>query len=285
MRIANVNGRATVVTDDGLIDIAKASNGSFSSAVDKLVPQIAKFEKWYSSVQLEPDDPTTPSQMMGSGLLGPVVESPGQIYAVGANYHDHAREMGLAVPTSPMVFAKFKSSLAGPNSPIPIPSQTTDFEAELVVVIGRGGRMIPSEFALDYVAGYCVGQDVSERTMQMAGKTPQFSMGKSFRNFAPVGPWLTTASSVADPNNLPIRCNLNGATMQDSSTGEMVFNVSQIVSFLSSVVELQPGDLIFTGSPSGVGQGRTPPVFLQPGDVLETSIGVLGTIRNECVKS
>ena len=145
--------------------------------------------------------------------------------------------------------------------------------------------MIPSEFALDYVAGYCVGQDVSERTMQMAGKTPQFSMGKSFRNFAPVGPWLTTASSVADPNNLPIRCNLNGATMQDSSTGEMVFNVSQIVSFLSSVVELQPGDLIFTGSPSGVGQGRTPPVFLQPGDVLETSIGVLGTIRNECVKA
>jgi 2,4-diketo-3-deoxy-L-fuconate hydrolase len=283
MRIANLAGRATIVTDAGLIDLAASSDGAFSSSVDKCVNQLDKIRAWFLNAAPRPMDLTTPIELLGDARLGPVVVNPQQIFAVGINYRRHAEEMGLVVPKEPMVFTKFVSSLCGPNDDVPIPSATTDFEAELVVVIGTTTRDVSVEDALSLVAGYCVGQDFSERSLQMRGSPPQFSLGKSFRHFAPVGPWLTTADEVDDPNDLVIRCSVSGTQYQDSSTSDMVFSVAEVVSYLSGVVELRPGDLIFTGSPHGVGQGQRPPVFLQPGDSIVTSIERLGRIENHAV--
>ncbi len=156
----------------------------------------------------------------------------------------------------------------------------TDWEAELVVVMGARARDVSIEDALSSVVGYCVGQDYSERGWQFKSTPPQFSLAKSFENFAPIGPWLTTADEVANPNNLAISTTINGVVMQDSTTSDMVFPVAELISYLSSVCELRCGDLIFTGTPQGVGQARQPPIFIQPGDVIVTSIERLGAIRN-----
>jgi len=188
--------------------------------------------------------------------------------------------MGFTLPSKPMVFTKFTSSLAGANASFEVASERTDYEAELVVVIGKQGRRISTDDALSHVAGYCVGQDLSDRELQLAGSPAQFSLGKSYEHYSPLGPWLTSADEVTNPNRLKISCSLNEVVMQDASTSDMVFSIAQLVSYLSSVVEVYPGDIIFTGSPDGVGQGRTPPVFLKSGDVLETTIEGLGTIRN-----
>jgi 2,4-didehydro-3-deoxy-L-rhamnonate hydrolase len=283
MRIANYKGRATIVTEHGLYDLATCSSGAFSSSMDKVVNQIEKIQQWFANAAVEVTDPTTDEELIGSADLGPVVEHPQQIFAIGLNYREHAAEMGLELPSVPMVFTKFVSSLAGPNVVLPIPGQTTDFEAELVVVFGKTGRDIPVESAFDYVAGYCVGEDYSERTVQMTGKTPQFAMGKSFKNFAPIGPWLTTHDEVGNPNDLGIRSVVNGRVFQDSNTEDMVFSVAELISYVSSVVEVRAGDIMFTGSPHGVGQGQTPKFFLEPGHVIETSIEKLGTIINQAV--
>ncbi len=283
MRIANLAGRATIVTEAGLIDLATSSQGAFSSSVDKCVYQLDKIRTWFAHAAPAPTDHMTPDELLGDARLGPVVVSPQQIFAVGLNYRHHADEMGLVMPGEPMIFTKFASSLCGPNEEVPLPSSTTDFEAELVVVIGSKARGVSVDEAPGVVAGYCVGQDFSERTLQMRGALPQFSLGKSYRNFAPVGPWLTTSDEVDDPNDLAIRCSVNGTQYQDSNTSDMVFSVAEVVSYLSGVVELRPGDLIFTGTPHGVGQGQRPPVFLQPGDSIVTSIERLGRLENHAV--
>ena len=280
MRIANLAGRATIVTDDGLIDLATQSHGAFSASMDKCLTQLDKIQAWFARSAPAVTDATTPRELLGDARLGPVVVRPQQVFAVGLNYRHHAEEMHLALPKTPMVFTKFVSSLCGPNDEVPIPSFTTDFEAELVVIIGSTTRDVSIDEALSCVAGYCVGQDYSERTLQMQGTPAQFSLGKSYRNFTPIGPWLTTADEIVDPNVLGIRCAINDTEYQNSSTADMVFSVAEIVSYLSGVVELRTGDIIFTGSPHGVGQGRTPPVFLRPGDRIVTSIDHLGRIEN-----
>lgn len=281
MRIANLAGRATIVTDEGILDVATSSNGAFSASVDKCVRQLDTLKAWFESASLEPTQRITPENFASDSRLGPVVSAPAQIFAIGLNYRHHANEMKLTLPSEPMVFTKFVSSLCGPNDELPVQGTTTDFEAELVVVVGKQARNLDAASALGAVAGYCVGQDYSERSLQMRGAQPQFALGKSFRNFAPVGPWLTTTDEVGDPNDLGIRCHINGEEFQNSTTNDMVFTVAEILVFLSSVVELRPGDLIFTGSPHGVGQGRTPPVFLKPGDTIVTDIEKLGRITNE----
>lgn len=283
MRLANFQQRATIVTDDGVIDVAQASNGAFSASVDKAIVQLEQIRKWFVTSHVVPTDRTRPDQLMGDPRLGPVVPTPQQIFAIGLNYRQHAMEMGLTIPSRPMVFTKFVSALCGPNDDLPIPGPTTDFEAELVVVMGKTTRNVSVENALSAVAGYCVGQDYSERTIQMTGSPAQFSIGKSFRNFAPVGPWLTTADEVANPNDLQISSQVNGVRHQNSTTGDMVFSVAELVSYVSTICELRPGDLMFTGSPHGVGQGLKPPVFLAPGDEIVTTIEGLGTIRNHAV--
>lgn len=213
--------------------------------------------------------------------LAPVTRPP-KVICLGLNYRDHAIESGLKIPTEPVVFAKFPTAVIGPDAPIILPpdSQEVDFEAELVVVIGKGGRNIPEADAMLYVAGYTCGHDVSARDYQIRRGGGQWIIGKTFDTFAPMGPVLVTPDEIPDPHVLRIQCRVNGQTMQDSNTGQMVFNVPQTIAYLSRVMTLEPGDVIFTGTPPGVGMARKPPVFLQDGDVAEIEIEGIGVLRN-----
>ncbi len=280
MRIATFDQRAVIVTDEGLIDVADASAGRFSSSTDDLVGRLDELGEWFAASGVEPTWDLDPDVVARDPRLGPVVSRPSQIFGIGLNYRRHAIEMGMTPPTTPLVFTKFASSLAGATASVTLPSTHTDWEAELVVVIGARARHVAARDALRYVAGYCVGQDFSDRDLQMSGTPPQFSLGKSHENFSPIGPWLTTPDECANPDDLRITCDVNDVRYQDSSTEDMVTNVAGLIAYLSSVCEIRAGDVIFTGSPAGVGQGHTPPVFLTPGDVVTSTILGLGSLRN-----
>jgi 2-keto-4-pentenoate hydratase/2-oxohepta-3-ene-1,7-dioic acid hydratase in catechol pathway len=217
-------------------------------------------------------------------LLAPVPD-PHKIICIGLNYRDHAAESGVPAPSEPILFSKYATALIGQGASIVLPasSHEVDYEAELVVVIGRGGRHIARERALEHVGGYAVGHDVSARDWQLNKPGKQWMAGKTFDTFAPVGPELVTPDEVPDPHNLGIRLRLNGQTMQDSSTSQLIFKVDELVAYLSGVFTLEPGDLIFTGTPPGVGMARKPPVWLKPGDVVEVEIDHLGTLRNTVI--
>ncbi|WP_280221555.1 MULTISPECIES: fumarylacetoacetate hydrolase family protein [Nocardia] len=284
MKLANLEGRATLVTDDGIVDIHDSSDGLLPCDPDRAVENLAEVGRWYR--QERPDlDPSHTAFSLAADpvLLGPPVARPSQIFAIGLNYAAHAAETNRRLPTTPLVFTKFASALAGPGDTIALPTQTCDWEVELVVVMGRTGRHIPLENALEHVAGYCVGQDISERSSQTAGERPQFSMAKSHRGFAPIGPWLTTLDELADPEDLVIEASIGDENVQAGRTSDMIFGVSALVSHLSQICELRVGDLIFTGTPPGVGQSRTPPRFLVPGDLLCSQIHGLGGLRNRIV--
>ncbi len=195
------------------------------------------------------------------------VPHPQKVICVGLNYKDHAAESGVPAPEEPVLFSKFPSALIGHGEPIALPAVSTevDYEAELVVVIGRRGRHISRERALEYVGGYAVGHDVSARDWQMNKPGKQWMAGKTFDTFAPVGPEVVTPDEAGDPHNLGIRLRLNGQTMQDSSTSQLIFGVDVLVSYMSQIFTLEPGDLIFTGTPPGVGMARKPPVLAQAG--------------------
>jgi 2-keto-4-pentenoate hydratase/2-oxohepta-3-ene-1,7-dioic acid hydratase in catechol pathway len=217
--------------------------------------------------------------------LLPPIPSPEKIICVGLNYADHAAETGAKPPKEPVIFSKFSTAVCGDWQPIVLPeaSREVDYEAELVVVIGRGGRHIPSGRALDHVAAYCCGNDVSARDWQLRKPGGQWLLGKSFDTFAPCGPALVTADEVPEPGRLSIELRLNGRTMQRSSTSQLIFPIEALVAYVSGVCRLAPGDLIFTGTPPGVGFARKPPVFLQPGDVVEVEIERIGVLRNPVV--
>ena len=217
-------------------------------------------------------------------FLAPVPD-PQKIICLGLNYRDHAIESNMAIPEEPVLFSKFASALTGHGQPIVLPavSSQVDFEAELVVIIGRGGRFIPREHAMKHVAGYAVGHDVSARDWQLNKPGKQWLAGKTFDSFAPVGPDLVTRDELADPHALPIRLRLNGQTMQNSNTDQLIFKIDEVIAYLSQIMTLQPGDLIFTGTPPGVGMARKPPVWLAPGDVAEVEIEGLGTLVNPVV--
>jgi 2-keto-4-pentenoate hydratase/2-oxohepta-3-ene-1,7-dioic acid hydratase in catechol pathway len=210
------------------------------------------------------------------------VPRPGKIICLGLNYRDHAAESGMAVPTEPVVFCKYGNTVIGPEDAIRLPatSEQVDYEAELVFVIGRAGRNIPASEAMSHVAGYTCGHDVSARDYQLKRGGGQWNMGKSWDTFAPMGPVLVTADTGLDPHNLPIRCVLNGETLQNSNTSQFVFDIPQTIEYLSHIMTLEPGDVIFTGTPPGVGFARKPPVFLKDGDVVEIQIDGIGTLRN-----
>ncbi|MCH2180521.1 MAG: fumarylacetoacetate hydrolase family protein [Mariniblastus sp.] len=217
--------------------------------------------------------------------LLPPVARPGKVICIGKNYEDHAREMESEPPGLPIVFSKFASAIVGPGQPIVLPeiSQSVDFEAELVVVIGRSGRHIRQENALDHVLGYTAGNDISARDWQKGRPGGQWLLGKTFDTFAPLGPWLVTPDELGNPHDLEIVCELNGQRMQHARTGQLIFPVDYLVAHLSKFFSLQAGDLIFTGTPAGVGAGRTPPVFLKPGDQLTVQIEKIGTLSNPVV--
>jgi 2-keto-4-pentenoate hydratase/2-oxohepta-3-ene-1,7-dioic acid hydratase in catechol pathway len=214
-------------------------------------------------------------------VLAPVPD-PHKIVCIGLNYRDHAAESGAPVPPEPILFSKYATALIGHGETIILPavSQEVDYEAELVVVIGRKGRHIPRARAFEYVGGYAVGHDVSARDWQLNKPGKQWMAGKTFDTFAPVGPVLVTPDEIPDPHKLGIRLRLNGQTMQESSTSQLIFGVDELIAYLSQVFTLEPGDLIFTGTPPGVGMARKPPVWLKPGDTVEVEIDQLGVLRN-----
>jgi 2-keto-4-pentenoate hydratase/2-oxohepta-3-ene-1,7-dioic acid hydratase in catechol pathway len=221
----------------------------------------------------------------GATLFAPVTD-PGKILCVGLNYRDHAIEGGKAIPTEPVIFGKFINTLIAPGAAIKLPkvAQKVDYEAELVIVIGKTGKHIPNDAsAYEYVGGYTCGHDVSARDWQFRGEEKQWIIGKTFDTFAPIGPVVVTQDEIGDPNALQVQLRLNGATMQNSNTKEFIFQVPHLLWFLSQVVTLEPGDLIFTGTPPGVGIARKPPVLLQPGDVAEVEIENIGILRNPVV--
>jgi len=211
------------------------------------------------------------------------VPRPSQLFAVGLNYRKHAEEMNSQIPSQPLVFAKFPSSLNSPTGPVKIVGDTCDYESEVVVVIAKGGRDIPVGEAWNHIAGLCAGQDVSDRGLQYAGAPPQFSLGKSRLGFSPIGPWVGDVREHPRRDTLAIGCSVNGEIRQNTEIHDMIFSIDKVVSFLSSIVELRSGDVIYTGSPSGVGHGMKPPKYLQPGDVIETTLEGVGTIINRCV--
>ena len=218
--------------------------------------------------------------------LLPPVPDPRKIVCLGLNYRDHAAETGAQIPKEPVLFSKYATALVGHEDDIVLPSvsQEVDYEAELVVVVGRRGRHLSVNDAVHSIAGYTVGHDVSARDWQLKKDQRQWMVGKTFDTFAPTGPWLVTADEVPNPHDLTIRLRLNGQVMQDSNTSQMVFQVGTVLAYLSQVFTLEPGDLVFTGTPPGVGIARKPPVYLKPGDIVEVEIDGIGLLRNRCVK-
>jgi 2-keto-4-pentenoate hydratase/2-oxohepta-3-ene-1,7-dioic acid hydratase in catechol pathway len=216
--------------------------------------------------------------------LSAPITAPSKIIAIGLNYADHARESGLEAPAAPISFCKFPSSIVGPEEAIRFrtnDSAQVDYEVELAAIIGRRARDVPEADALSFLLGYTVCNDVSARDAQFADG--QWVRGKCFDTFCPLGPWIVTADEVADPQDLGLRCRVNGEVLQDSSTKEMIFGVAELVSYLSRFMTLEPGDVIATGTPFGVGFARTPPVFLGNGDVVECEVDGIGTLRNPVV--
>ncbi|WP_149114709.1 fumarylacetoacetate hydrolase family protein [Limnoglobus roseus] len=218
--------------------------------------------------------------------LLPPVPKPSKIVCVGLNYRDHAIEGGKAIPTEPVLFAKYPNTLVAHGEPIVLPkvAEKVDYEAELVIVIGKTAKHVPNDAsAFQYVGGYTCGHDVSARDWQFRGEEKQWTIGKTFDTFAPTGPWIVTADEKLDPHNLQIQLRLNGSTMQNSSTKEFIFGVPTMLAFITQVITLQPGDLIFTGTPPGVGISRKPPVLLKAGDICEVEIEGIGTLKNPVV--
>ena len=220
----------------------------------------------------------------GAPRLGPPVANPGKILGIGLSYADHAAEAGMELPDEPIVFSKAPTALSGPNDPVMIPrgSVKTDWEVELAFVIGRQALYVEKDEALDYVAGYAVMNDVSERAYQLEG-SGQFIKGKSFDTFAPFGPWLVTADEVPSPMKLKLWLDLNGKRRQDGRTSNMVFAIDYLVSYLSGFMTLMPGDIVTTGTPPGVGMGCKPPEFLKPGDLMSLGVEGLGEQTLEVV--
>jgi 2-keto-4-pentenoate hydratase/2-oxohepta-3-ene-1,7-dioic acid hydratase in catechol pathway len=277
MRIANVAGRLTVVTPAGGIDVEHASGGRFPADPAAVYDRWAEFTTWADEVE------AVGATTIDEESLGAPSPRPAQVFAVGLNYGAHALEAGYDIPEVPITFTKFPTCITGPHGDLPIPGDTVDWEVELVAVVGKRASHVAADDAWSYVAGLTVGQDYSERRVQTLGQTPQFSLGKSFPGFGPTGPWLVTPDEFDDVDDLGLACTVNGELMQSGRTRDMIVSVPGIVSRLSAVCPLLPGDLIFTGTPEGVGSGRTPPIYLRPGDEVVSTIEHIGAIRQRCV--
>lgn len=277
--LANLEGRAVVVRDGRAADVASESGGRFGTDPMAALAAWDAFSDWARGLAAD-----AYRQAIDETRLGPPVPRPRKVIGIGVNYRAHVAEAGMELPKQPMVFTKFPSCLTGPRGEIALSGPTVDWEVELVVVIGREARRVAAERALDHVAGYAVGQDVSDRRLQFADKPPQFSLGKSLDTFGPLGPAVVTLDALADPNDLAIRCDVDGITMQDGRTSDMIFSVPELIAFLSARLPLEPGDLLFTGTPAGVGSTRTPRRYLKAGEVVTSTIEGLGTLVNRCVE-
>jgi 2-keto-4-pentenoate hydratase/2-oxohepta-3-ene-1,7-dioic acid hydratase in catechol pathway len=279
MRFANADGRAALLVEDQVYDLHDLSGGRLPPA-----PMEVLVAHWDEARTVHETGSFAGGRPVASVHLGPPVPAPRAVYAIGLNYKKHAREAGMEVRPIPPVFTKFPSSIVGCHDDIVLPAGegTTDWEAELAFVMGAGGRSVGPNEAMGALRGFTVAQDISERFVQRAAGR-QFSLGKSYDTFCPIGPAVVTLDELDDPLDLRIRCRVNGEVVQDETTADMIINVPHLVELLSSVMTLGPGDLCLTGTPAGVGFARTPPVYLRPGDVVETEIEGLGSMRNACV--
>jgi 2,4-didehydro-3-deoxy-L-rhamnonate hydrolase len=255
--------------------------GSFSPDIQSIYSRWSEFRSACATLDLT--SMAADGTELTDASLGSPAPFPRQVFAIGLNYRAHAEESGMTLPTMPATFTKFPASLAGPFDDVERMGETVDWEVELVVVIGPEAYRVSQADAWSHVAGLTVGQDISERTVQFAAGG-QFSLGKSYRGYGPMGPWLVTPDEFEDPNDIALRCSINGETVQDSRTSDLIFDVPRLIAELSAIVPLLPGDVIFTGTPAGVGVVRQPPRFLQVGDLLETTIDGIGTIRNRIIQ-
>jgi 2,4-diketo-3-deoxy-L-fuconate hydrolase len=276
MRFANVEGRMQLVMADGTIDVAESSGNKLPSDPQACLDVWDDLVEWAATA-------SGSDRTVATGMRLAPVPRPRQALGIALNYQLHVGESNFSAPEEPSAFTKFPSCIAGPGADIPIVGETVDWEVELVVVIGRSAHNIPEGRGWDYVAGLTVGQDISERTVQLRPPAPQFSLGKSFPAFGPTGPELVTVDELDDPDDLQIECAVNGRQVQLARTSELIFSVPELVSRLSAIITLYPGDLIFTGTPAGVGHARNPPEYLHPGDQLTSTIEGIGTLHNTCV--
>jgi 2,4-diketo-3-deoxy-L-fuconate hydrolase len=275
MKFANHDDRAVLVLDGQIADIAVASDGRFGPEPMSIYDDWDAFLEFAATV-------TAGTAPLDETKLGCPVPRPPQVWAVGLNYRSHAEESGMTIPDVPAVFTKFPASLSGPFDPIEIIGDTVDWEVELVAVVSRHSDRVAEADGWDHIAGLTVGQDISDRTLQFAAAS-QFSLGKSRRGYGPIGPWIVTPDELSDRDDLALGCAVDGDTVQDARTSELIFTVPQLVAELSAICPLLPGDIIFTGTPSGIGITRQPPRFLHPGTTLETWIEGIGSMRNPCI--
>ncbi|WP_028927305.1 fumarylacetoacetate hydrolase family protein [Pseudonocardia acaciae] len=281
MRIGNLSGRLTLFTERGAVDVEKASEGRFGADPQAAYQDWDGLRSWAAGL----DASSVTAVEFDPADLGAPAPAPAQVFAIGLNYRAHAEEAGLAAPEGlPPVFTKFRSALAGPVGTVTLPpGGHTDWEVELVVVIGRHAERVAAADAWGFVAGLTVGQDLSERIGQLAGSAPQFSLAKSHPGFAPMGPWLVTVDELDDPDDLELSCAIDGETVQHARTSDLIFSVPALIEALSGLVPLYAGDVIFTGTPAGVGMGRKPQRFLRHGEELVTRITGIGELRQRFV--
>ncbi|CAN5722173.1 fumarylacetoacetate hydrolase family protein [soil metagenome] len=272
-RLANIEGRAALVVDDHAHDLHAASEGRLGPDVLGALAEAGRLHELADDLA---DSDRTAEHRLADIELGPPVPNPRHVFAVGLNYRTHAAETGAALPSAPLIFTKFPGCLTGPAATVELASDTTDYEAELVVVIGAQGRDIAVGDAWGAVAGLTCGQDLSDRALQNAGERPQFSLGKSHDGFGPTGPYVVSPDLLEDRDDLAIACRVNDDERQSDTTANLIFSVPELVAYLSSMLTVYPGDLIFTGTPSGVGLPTKN--FLRSGDVVTTTIAGLGEL-------
>ncbi|MFT5203527.1 MAG: 2,4-diketo-3-deoxy-L-fuconate hydrolase [Candidatus Aldehydirespiratoraceae bacterium] len=276
-RLANVDGRAALVDGDDYFDLEAISGGSLGSDV---MAAIAAADELHSlSASLGDHEPTG---KVADVELGAPVPAPQKSFGIGLNYRNHAEESKMELPENPLVFTKFPSCIVGPTADVEMRSDFVDYEAELVVVIGKGGKDIAAEDAWDHVVGLTIGQDISDRPAQFAAKPPHFDLGKSFDTFGPLGPYLVSLDHFDNPGSLALGCDVSGEVRQDDNTANLIFDIPTLISYLSHITTLVSGDIIWTGTPEGIGfsQGK----LLLDGDVITTTIEGLGQMVNRCVR-
>ena len=275
-KLGSNSGRAIFIKDDKYYDVNTISNGDISSNSVEALSDTEKLSQLY--INLNDYEPS--GDLSNINLDPPII--PTNVFAVGLNYKKHAEESNLEIPPFPMIFTKHSTCISGPKSDICMKSDMVDYEAELVFVIGKGGKDISKEDAWQHVAGLCVGQDISDRPVQFHATPPQFNLGKSFDTFGPIGPYLVSTDLFDNKESLKLQCWVNDELRQETLTNDLIFDIPYLISYISEFITLNTGDVIFTGTPEGVGatQGK----FLKDGDILKTTIEGIGTLENKCVK-
>ncbi len=275
-RLLNVSGRSALEVDGAWFDLATVADDKTladpMAAIGRSAELHALTDRCAGS---------TPGGEVATTPLGPPSPRPRQVFGIGVNYADHAAESGLAAPPAPLTFTKFPSAVAGPTADVPLSGDKVDWEVEIVAVIGTRCSRVERDGAWDVVAGLTLGQDISDRAVQFTNTPPQFSLGKSFPAYAPIGPALVSVDSFADPDDIALWCDVSGERMQSARSSQMIFSIPTLVAYLSSICTLEPGDLIFTGTPDGVGMARGR--FLAEGDVIESGAEGIGDLTNRCV--